>query len=147
MEELIALKDHLKAGRYDQALALAEEMEVMSREDKINRVESYLDILLIHLIKKYAEKRSTRSWEASIHNAVRQIHKTNKRRKAGGYYLSREELADSIAECFEAALKYAAAEAFGGMMDETELARRIDPERIKAEALERVAPQPQAPLT
>ncbi len=136
MEELFELRTHIETGHYAEALVLLGEMEEMSREDKINKIESFLDVLLIHLIKQQAEKRTTRSWNASIHNALRQIEKTNKRRKSGGYYLSEDELKASIEESYQASLKYASVEAFGGAFDETELARMVDESKIKQEALE-----------
>ncbi|QTA91833.1 DUF29 family protein [Desulfonema magnum] len=136
MEELFELRTHIEEGRYADALVLLGEMEEMSREDKINKIESFLDVLLIHLIKKHAEKRTTRSWEASVHNALRQIEKTNKRRKAGGYYLTEDELKESVEESYQASLKYASLEAFGGAFDETELARKVDESQIKKKALE-----------
>ncbi|QTA87312.1 DUF29 family protein [Desulfonema magnum] len=136
MEELFELRTHIEAGRYAEALALLGEMEEMGREDKINKIESFLDVLLIHLIKKHAEKRTTRSWEASIHNSLRQIKKTNKRRKAGGYYLSESELRESVDESYYPSLKYASLEAFGGAFDEAGLARKVDESQIKKEALE-----------
>lgn len=135
MEELFELRACIEGGRYADALVLVGEMEEMSREDKINKIESFLDILLIHLIKQYAEKRTTRSWDASVHNAVRQISKTNKRRKAGGFYLSEDELRESIDESYPAALKYASVEAFGGALDEDQLALKTDENQIKQKAL------------
>jgi len=136
MEELFELRTHIEEGRYADALVLLGEMEEMSREDKINKIESFLDVLLIHLIKQHAEKRTTRSWDASVHNALRQIEKTNKRRKAGGHYLSESELRESVEESYRASLKYASVEAFGGAFDEMELARKVDESQIKRETLE-----------
>src|SRR5918996_4849852 len=92
MEELLELRAHIEQGRYAEALALIGEMEEMSRDDKINKIEGFLHILLVHLIKQHAEQRSTRSWEVSIKNAVDGVNRINKRRRAGGYYLTRDEL-------------------------------------------------------
>lgn len=61
MEELLELKQLLHEGRLDEALQLVNELEEMSLSDKINKIDSYGVILLIHLIKQNAEKRSTRS--------------------------------------------------------------------------------------
>lgn len=88
MEELLELRELLQQGKVDEALLLVDELEDMSLSDKINKIDSYGVILLVHLIKQQAEKRSTRSWEISIENAAREISKLNKCRKAGGYYLS-----------------------------------------------------------
>ncbi|OQX25025.1 MAG: hypothetical protein BWK80_17780 [Desulfobacteraceae bacterium IS3] len=136
MEELFELRTHIEKGRYAEALVLLGEMEEMSREDKINKIESFLDILLIHLIKQHAEKRTTRSLNTSVYNALRQIEKINKKRKSGCYYLNADELNASVEESYRASLKYASLEAFGGAFDETELARMVDESQIKKEALE-----------
>jgi len=73
MEELFELKAYIERGWYAEALQLIEEMEAMSKDDKINKIYSSTVVLLLHLIKKYAERRTTRSWEYSIWNASRQI--------------------------------------------------------------------------
>ena len=105
MEELFELKTYIEKGHYADALVLVAEMEEMSKDDKINKIESFLEILLIHLIKQHAENRSTRSWEVSIQNAAYQIHKINRRRSSGGYYLTGEELKDAVEECYQISLK------------------------------------------
>ena len=145
MEELFELRTYIEGGRYADALVLLGEMEEMSREDKINKIESFVDVLLIHLIKRHAEKRATRSWEASIHNSLRQIEKTNKRRKAGGHYLTESELGESVEESYHPSLKYASLEAFGGAFDEAGLARKVDESQIKKESLELILKAQQAP--
>jgi hypothetical protein len=94
-----------------------------------------MDVLLVHLIKQSAEKRTTRSWTASIRNSVEAIYRTNKRRKAGGFYLTEEELTYAVDEIFDTALIHASLEAFGGAFSETELEERIDAAKIKQEAL------------
>src|SRR5574341_383723 len=92
MEELYELRTYIETGKYQEALLLLDEMEEMSRDDKINRISSFMEVLLVHLIKQAVEKRTTRSWDVSIRNALRQIIKINKRRKTGGWYLTDEEL-------------------------------------------------------
>ena len=135
MEELLELRTHIEAGRYGDALLLLGEMEEMSRDDKINKIESYLEILLLHLIKKQAEKRSTKSWEASISNAIHHINRTNKRRKTKGYYLTKEEVAEAIDEAWVPALIRASIEAFEGRYSDTEIAEKVDKQKIKEETL------------
>ncbi len=100
MEELWALRTAIEEQRYPDALFLLGELEEMSKDDKVNKIDSFAVILLLHLIKQHVEKRTTRSWDLSIYQAVRQIQKTNKRRKAGGCYLMPEELAETIAEAY-----------------------------------------------
>ena len=138
MEELMEMRALLETGRYADALVLLNEMEEMAKDDKINKIEGYLHILLLHLIKQQAEKKTTRSWNLSIRNATHGVLRSWKRRKAGGYYLNEDELRDAIAEIFIEALDSAAAEAFGGSFSERQLAAMIDPEQIQAEALRRL---------
>ena len=135
MEELITLRKYIEERDYIKALELVGELEEMSKEDKLNKIYSYAVILLVHLIKQQAEKRTTRSWDVSIDNSVREIKRTNKRRKSGGYYASKEELIETIDEAFEAAIRRAALEAFEGRHDSDELKQMIDVVQLKQAAL------------
>jgi hypothetical protein len=135
MEELLELKSYLERGRYSEALTLIGEMEEMSRDDKINKIRSYMVILLFHLIKRHAEGKTTRSWEVSIKNSLSEIHYTNVRRKAAGTYLSEDELRETLDEAWPIALRGASLEAFGGRYDESQLDGKIDKRSIKQEAL------------
>jgi hypothetical protein len=138
MEELIELRAHIEQGRYAEALILIGEMEEMSRDDKINKIESFLSILLLHLIKQQAEQRTARSWEVSIQNAIDGVRRVNKRRKAGGYYLGPDELKESIEEIFPTALRQASLEAFEGRYDDAELATRFDVSQVKLLGLQMI---------
>ena len=97
----------------------------MSKEDKLNKIYSYAVILLLHLIKQSAEKRSTRSWEFYIYNSTKEIKRVNKRRKSGEYYANEEELKEIIADAFDTAIKRSALEAFEGQYSEKELSKKI----------------------
>lgn len=143
MEELLELRQLLEQGKIHEALVLVDELEEMSLSDKINKIDSYGVILLIHLIKQKAEKRSTRSWDVSIENTVREINKINKRRKSGGVYLNPSELMDILQQGYQVALKRAALEAFvrvafrrKGRYEAPELAAMVDQQDILFEALE-----------
>jgi hypothetical protein len=92
MEELWELRRYVEAGDVDAALALLDEMEEMSRDDKITRIRSYMKVLLTHLTKQAVEKRTSRSWDVSIRNALDEIATHNKWRKAGGRYLTHDAL-------------------------------------------------------
>lgn len=135
MEELFELRSLIESKRYPEALLLLGEMEEMSRDDKINKISSLLEIILLHLIKQHAEERTTRSWTISIRNAIQQILRTNKRRKAGGFYLTQDDLQDAVEESYENALRLASLEALEGRFDPTELGERVDPNAIMQEAL------------
>ncbi len=123
MEELIQLRESIEKQDLVTALKIVDELEEMSVEDKLNKIFSYMIILLLHLIKEDAEKRLTKSWKLSINNSVKQINRTNKSRKSGGYYAKKEDFIEIINDAFELALEGASIEAFGGAYDEQELSR------------------------
>ena len=142
MEELLELKQLLIGGDILGALLLVEEMTEMSKDDKLNRIASYAKILLLHLIKQAAEGHTTRSWDISIDNAVYEIQKTNRRRKAGGNYLSDPEIRETLEDVYRLALAGAAVEAFGGCYQAKELAAMIDRPSIINRAMELILEQP-----
>jgi predicted house-cleaning noncanonical NTP pyrophosphatase (MazG superfamily) len=141
MEEFNELRQHIESGRYQDALALLDEMEEMSRDDKINKISSLMEVLLIHLIKQAAEKRTTRSWDVTIRNSLRQIVRTNRRRKAGGSYLTDEELLETLEGAYESALDNASLEAFEGKHTTEEIASMINRSDIIQLALEKIQQQ------
>ena len=136
MEELFELRAYLEQQRYADALVLLGEMEEMSKDDKINKVRSFIIILLLHLIKQDSARKTTRSWDLSIYNSVKEIQWINKRRKAGGYYLTVEEIQEIIAEAYPVALKNAAQEAFEGAYEEEQLGQLVDRLQMEQKALE-----------
>ncbi|NEO80781.1 DUF29 family protein [Moorena sp. SIO4G3] len=136
MEELITLKELLYEGKIPEALELIEELEEISKSDKLNKLFSYGIILLLHLIKKAAEKRTTKSWEVSIRNFVKQIQRTNKRHKAKGTYLTEEELLETLEDAYESALDRASLEAFEGSYEAEEIAKMVEREEIIKTAMD-----------
>lgn len=130
MEELLELRRYLEEKNYDQALEIVAELEEMSKEDKLNKIYSYAVILLIHLIKQEVEKRTTRSWDVSIRNSVREINRVNKRRKSGGYYASDQELLDMIEEAISAAIDRASLEVEEGIYQVEDLRSLFDNDLI-----------------
>ncbi|MBE9049473.1 DUF29 family protein [Nostocales cyanobacterium LEGE 11386] len=135
MEEILTLKSLLLQGNITEALAIVEELEEMSREDKINNIRNYAKVLLLHLIKQQAEHRTTRSWDVSIRNCVREIQIKNKRRKSGGYYLTSEELRLVFEEAYPSALDNASLEVEEGRYEVEELESKIDQNVIINHAL------------
>ncbi|XWK88560.1 MAG: DUF29 family protein [Phormidium sp.] len=141
MEELIELKKLLLKGDIKGSLAIVEELEEMSKQDFIDKVRSYAIILLLHLIKQQAEKRTTRSWEVSIRNSVREIKRKNKRCKAVGYYLTLEELNEILEEAFLNAIDEASLEVAEGLYETEELAKLVDKAEIIDRALTLILPK------
>lgn len=136
MEELLELRHSISSGDYVKALSIVDEMEAMSKEDKLEKIYSYVIILLLHLIKQEAEARTTKSWNVSIQNSQARINRINKRRKSGGYYAQKEELQEIINDAILPALRNASLEVFEGSMSEQEILDTINIESIKAQALE-----------
>lgn len=135
MEELVQLRESIEKHDFVAALQIVDQLEEMLVEDKLNKIFSYMVVLLLHLIKEDAEKRLTKSWKLSINNSVKQINRTNKRRKSGGYYANRADLIEIIDDAFELALEGASIEAFGGAYDQQELLESINVEQIKHKAI------------
>jgi predicted NACHT family NTPase len=113
-----------------EALELVEELEEMSKSDKFNKIFSYGIILLLHLIRKVAENRTTKSWQVSIFNSVKQIQRTNRRHKAKGTYLTEDELRETLQDAYESALINAALEAFEGTDEAEEIDVMVNREEI-----------------
>jgi hypothetical protein len=135
MEELLTLKELLLKGDIPGSLALVEELEEMSKKEIIKTIRSYAVILLLHLIKQQVEQRTTRSWEVSIRNSVREIQRENKRRKAGGYYLTSEELLETLEEAYLNAIDEASLEVEEGRYETEELEKLVKKEEILNRAL------------
>jgi hypothetical protein len=140
MEELLTLKDLLVQGDVQGALMIVEELTEMSRNDIIKTIRSYAVILLLHLIKQQAENRTTRSWDVSIRNSVREIQRENKRRKAGGYYLTPEELWETLVEAYLNAIDQASLEVEEGRYEPEELEKLVNQEEILNRALGLILP-------
>lgn len=138
MDELLELKQYIEAERYQDALLLISEMEEMAKEDKLNKIGSFVVILLIHLIKQAAEKHTTRSWDTSIRASLYEIGKTNKRKKAGGYYAGTAEFKEIIEDSYPIALRRASDEAFEGSFSEIELEAMFDVAALKTTALDKL---------
>lgn len=128
MEEILELKDCLLNQQYDRAFAIVEDLEAMGRQDKINNLESFLVILLIHLIKIQVEGRVTRSWRNSISNSLLLIQKRNKLGKKS-HYIRPGKWDEHILNCQLEAILGAAKQVFEGM-DYRDLEKLVDFEQL-----------------
>ncbi len=141
MEELLHLKQLLLQGDIKGSLALVEDLEEMGRKAIVDKIRSYATILLIHLIKQQTEHRTTRSWDVSIRNSTREIISINKRRKAGGYYLLRDELQEILEEAYLNAIDSASLEVAEGRYEPEELTTMVNREEIISFALSAIFPE------
>ena len=135
MEEILELKELLLKGDIKGSLTLIDELEEMGRKAILKTIRSYAVILLLHLIKQQAENRTTRSWDVSIRNSVREIQRENKRRKAGGYYLNQEELLETLEEAYLNAIDQASLEVEEGRYEAQELEEIVNREKLLNQAM------------
>ena len=135
MDELLELRRKVESQDYQGALSIINELEEIFVEDKLNKIESYMIILLMHLIKQSVENRTTSSWNRSISNAVKGINKTNKRRRSGGYYAKSETILEMLQEAYADALEEASYEAFEGKYTISELDKMADQDAIVQKAM------------
>ncbi|MFB2839192.1 DUF29 family protein [Floridanema evergladense] len=129
-QELIDLRKSILEGRYVDALAIVDELEGMSKQAILRNIQSYLKIMLIHLIKNQVEKRLTNSWANSIRNSIREIKKLNLQDNKTSYYIKLDEWALTIEEEFEEAIREASLEAFKGIYNEFEFTPMVDKAQV-----------------
>ncbi|MGL6343335.1 MAG: DUF29 family protein, partial [Waterburya sp.] len=129
MEEIIELKQSIISHDWEKSLAIIEELEEIGRQDKINNLQSFLVILLIHLIKVQVEKRVTTSWRNSIINSLLEIQKRNHLGKKS-HYIKPRDWENSFQQSLPIALIKASQEVFGGI-DLDELISSIDKQMLK----------------
>ena len=62
------------------------EMEAMARDDKITRIESFMQVLLLHLMKQALEHRTTKSL-GRLYSQCLRPDSTSQQTLKGGLYL------------------------------------------------------------
>ncbi|MDB9514303.1 DUF29 family protein [Kamptonema animale CS-326] len=130
-QELIDLRTSILEGRYKDALAIVDELDGMSKQAILRQIQSFLNVLLIHLIKNQVEQRLTGSWASSIRNAIREIKKANIKDNKTSYYVNGDEWENLIEEeVIEDAIADAAEEVFNGTYNQFELAEMVDINQI-----------------
>ncbi|MFB2972518.1 DUF29 family protein [Aerosakkonema sp. BLCC-F183] len=125
-QELIDLRKSILEGRYSEALAIVDELEGMSKQAILRNIQSYLKILLIHLIKNQVEQRLTNSWANSIRNSVREIKKLNLQDNKTFYYVKIDEWEEMVDDEFEEAIREASEEVLNGTYSPFQLAEMVD---------------------
>jgi hypothetical protein len=128
MEEILELKQSLLLGNIDKALCIVEELEEVGRKSIIENLESFLVVLLIHLIKNQVEQRLTSSWQKSILNSLVAIQKKNKLGKKANY-IYQDEWLEYIESNYPSALLNSSYEILG-RIDYQELKMIVDREKL-----------------
>ena len=132
VQELIDLRNCILEGRNEDALAIVDELEGMSKQATLRNISSFLLILIIHLIKNQVEQRLTNFWAASIANSVRGIKKLNLKDNKTSYYINSSEWESFIEDELEAAIREASREVLEGKLSRAQLNQRVDREQIMA---------------
>jgi hypothetical protein len=135
-QELIDLRNSILQGRYEDALAIVDELEGMSKKANLRQIKSFLKLLLIHLIKNHVEQRLTNSWAASIRNSVREIQEINTKENKKSYYVNQDEWENFIEEeVIEDAIADASLEIMNGQYTRSQLAAILDRKQIITTAI------------
>ncbi|MCP2728140.1 DUF29 family protein [Limnofasciculus baicalensis] len=113
-QELVELRSSILEGRYDDALAILDELDGMSKKSILLNIQSFLSRLLIHLIKNQVEQRLTNSWAASISDSIRKIQNLNLKENKKSYYINIDEWDSLLEDEFDAAIDAASVEVMGG---------------------------------
>jgi len=114
-QELSDLKNCLREGRYDDALVIVDELEGMSKQDILRKIESFLVRLLIHLIKNQLEQRLTNSWAASIRGSLVEIKRLNLKDNKTSFYINQDEWMTMLEDTIDLAISDASVEVFNGV--------------------------------
>lgn len=130
IQELSDLKASILEGRYTDALALLEQLDGMSRQAKLDAIESFLVRMLIHIIKNQLEQRLTNSWAASIRGSLVEIKKVNLQDNRTSYYLKQDEWEPMLEDALEQAISDASVEVFEGAYTPFKIAEMVDREQV-----------------
>ncbi|WP_414526721.1 DUF29 family protein [Nodularia chucula] len=129
-QELIELRQSILEGRYDDALEILDDLEEMSKQAILRKIEAFLVRLFIHLIKNQIEQRLTNSWIASISDSVIQIAKLNIKSNEKSYYIKTDEWQEYLAEALSIAIRPASAEIFQGNLKPSQITQRLNQEEL-----------------
>lgn len=130
-QELIELRQYINEGRYQDALEMIDELEEMSKKAILDKIQSFLVRLLIHLIKNQVEQRLTNSWAVSIRDSIIKIQSLNLKDNNKSYYIKEQEWQDYLEEGFEDAIFAASVEVFEGKYNPFQLREKVNEKQIK----------------
>ena len=138
-QELIDLRNSILEGRYDDALALVDELEGMSKQAVLRNIKSFVVRMIIHLIKNQIEQRLTNSWVASISDSLLQIKDLNLKDNKTSYYVKPDEWEPRLEEAIAAAIRPASIEVLNGRLKPSQLSERLDKTQLIAAAQQLLA--------
>ncbi|GAB4282171.1 MAG: hypothetical protein Fur0025_11170 [Oscillatoriaceae cyanobacterium] len=132
LQELAELKLSILEGRYADALSLLAQLDGMSKQAKIDAIESFAVRLMLHLIKNQLEQRLTNSWAASIRSSLVEIKKINLQDNKKAYYINQDEWYSLLEDVIEVAISDASVEVFEGNCTPFQLADMVNREEVIA---------------
>ena len=133
-QELIDLRICIMEGRTQDALIIIDELDGMSTKDILLKIESYLMVLLVHLITNQLERRLTNSWAAFLRNSIRKIQDLNLKPNETSYYIREDEWEEMLEVAMEFAIGDASVEVEGGAYSPFELEEMVDKTALMATA-------------
>jgi Domain of unknown function DUF29 len=125
-QELTDLRNSILEGRYEDALEIVDELEGMSKQAILRNIESFLERMLIHLIKNQVEQRLTNSWVASISDSLVKIKRLNLKDNKTSYYVKNDEWEVLLEEGIANAIRPASVEVMNGRLKPAQLSERLD---------------------
>ncbi|WP_199249337.1 DUF29 family protein [[Phormidium] sp. ETS-05] len=131
-QELADLKTSIIEGRYQDALAIVDELEGMSKKAILRNIQSFLKILMIHFIKNQVQQRLTNSWAASIQNSLEEINSLNRKDNKTSYYINAGEWQPFLEEAIEAAIRPASLEIYNKPINRAKFAAELDQNQLIA---------------
>jgi len=112
--ELIDLRTSILSGRYEDALAIADELEWMSKKSTLRKIRSYLIRMLIQLIENQVEQRLRNSWAIYIRDAIMEIQDLNLMDNKKSHYVKADAWEELLELGFDAAIYQASLEVGNG---------------------------------
>jgi hypothetical protein len=125
-QELIDLRASILERRYEDALALVDELEGISKKAILRTIRSFVVKMLIHLIKNQVEQRLTNSWAASVRDSLIEIQDLNLKENKTSHYIKSDEWQPLLDSVLEAAIRTASVEVQGGAYTPFQLSEMVD---------------------
>ncbi len=113
-QELFQLRLCILEGRYQDALAIIDQLEWVGNQQILLTIENFLVRLLIHLVKNYVEEKLTNAWAAGILDSVIKIYKLNMKDNKSSFYINQNDWKIYLTDVFEDAVFAASVEVANG---------------------------------
>lgn len=130
IQELIDLRQSIIEGRTDNALEIIDDLESMSQEHILQKIESFLVGLLVHLIKNNVEQRLTNYCVASMRHSLLKIQRLNLKANQTSYYINQADWDVYLEDAFEDAIFEACIEVSEGAYKPRQLKEVVEKNEV-----------------